>query len=921
MVALLDKLAANRRFEFASTAFPADKFAVVEMEGFEAISRPFRFSLTLVTDDADVDFDAMLGNPAVMHIHAPDGRLAVPYHGVLSEFEQLHAANGYFFYRAVLVPRLWQLSLYRISEAYLNEQTIPQILESVLRGSRLLAADYELKLVGQYRPRSFVCQYEETHLDFLSRWMEKEGMYYYFDHADQADKLVVADSRLMHDAQALPVNYRPADTLDTGVTADAVQGFVCRQKPLPQSVVLLEFNYRKAAVPLKVQATVSANGIGEVMIYGENFRDEAEGQRYAGLRAEEILCGGKVFSGESTAVGLRSGYFMQMAGHYRDGFNGRYLVTEVHHEGSQAGALLNGMKTPFNDDSGVETRYANSFRAIPDAVQFRAERTTPRPSVAGTLTATVDAEGSGQYAELDEYGQYKVQLPFDRTDKAGAKGSARVRMATPYSGSDHGMHFPLHKGSEVLLAFTDGDPDQPVIVAAVPNSENVSLVNQTNPEANRISTAGGNQVYLGDGEGKEVIWMRSPFHNSSIGIGSVDPKGGGSILASTGGSSVSLSAGDATAISGGIKTTASLSLETSLTAAFVNKFALGTSVNFTAGSDVSWKFGRGYTVDDSETVVLKDAGKLQGNKDVTISGGQRTAIAATVKTLVAQIKTVVAANIAVNVLLAAGAAAAVAVEGDQKKGDTQKGDGKLPVDNPWGYGALAAHTGAMAITTGISHLVLANAAAALMNTIKTATFTSTLKLGKSRLFASTESDLPPVGMSNIDMTPSTIALRASGSLGGVGSSVTVGTNDVKIVAGELSAPLPDATLDVLTVTGVANPALSSSLTVSPTGANLSTMNPAGTVKLAQPAGGSLEIDATKLAAKSGLTNLELTLAGDATLASGPNGFTVNANSAMASAFASDLFLSSTQATLTLGPNGVKLNAATASVVGTIVKIG
>jgi type VI secretion system secreted protein VgrG len=592
--ALTDKVLANRRFDFRSAAHDAGKFAVVEMEGFEAISQPFRFTLTLVSDDPSIDFDAMLKHPATFLIYPPDGRDSVPYHGVLAEFDQLHRADGYVFYRAVLVPRLWRLSLYRISEVYLDEMPISATLERVLKNSQLTDNDYAFRLSGNferngaYRPRSFVCQFEETHLDFVSRWLENEGMYYYFDH-DAGGKLVVVDDRIMHDANAVDVDYRPDDQMDTGVSGRSVRDFVSRQKPLPKEVILQEFNHRKASVPLKIVETVSDSGLGQVMLYGENFRGETEGRRYAKLRAQEIVCQGRVFSGEASAVGLRSGYFARLAGHYRQDFNDTYLVTEIHHRGTQAGALLAGVNSPYSTDgAGGETSYRNSFRAIPASVQFRPPRTTSKPRVAGTLTAFIDSEGSGQYAELDEFGQYKVQLPFDLTDKNPNKGSARVRMATPYAGSDHGMHFPLHKGAEVLLSFTDGDPDRPVIVGAVPNSENRSVVEQASAHENRISTAGGNMLHMGDSQGKEVMWLHSPFHNSTIGLGSIDPKGGGSIWSSTAGNSESVTLGTSNATSVGGKNTLTVGTATTLTAAVNNNATLGATLAMSAGMSITW---------------------------------------------------------------------------------------------------------------------------------------------------------------------------------------------------------------------------------------------------------------------------------------------------------------------------------------------
>ncbi|SDV47143.1 type VI secretion system Vgr family protein [Chitinasiproducens palmae] len=523
MTTLSSRLSGNQRFDFASAAYGSDTFSVVRMRGREGISELYRFELILVADDPEIDFDRMLANTATLTILAPDDPTkTTPYSGMIAEFDQLHQASGYTFYRAVLVPRAWRLTQTRTSEVYLNEQTIPQIVTTLLQNAQLAGTDIDTKLTGQYRARSFVCQFQESHFDFASRWMEKEGIYYYFQQDGSKDTVALLDDKSMHPSDALPVNYRPADELDVGLAPDSVQSFSCEARPLPGKVVLQDYNYRRASLPLSAEAVVSASGFGEVMYYGDNFRDAQEGQRYATLRAQELQCRAKRFRAEATAVGLRSGYFIELAHHYRADFNGRYLVTDIQHEGSQAGALLAGIKTPFTASApGEEITYRNTFTAIPAATQFRAARLTPRPRVSGTLNATVDAEGSGDYAELDEYGQYTVQVPFDRTDKAAAKGSARVRMATPYSGDGHGMHFPLIKGAEVLLAFADGDPDQPVIVGTVPNSVNSSVVNQTNPTQNRIASKGGNQLLMSDTAGSQGMWLHSPDGNTHIFMGSI----------------------------------------------------------------------------------------------------------------------------------------------------------------------------------------------------------------------------------------------------------------------------------------------------------------------------------------------------------------------------------------------------------------
>ncbi len=903
MASLSNKLAANKKFEFSSQAFGADKFAVVNMTGFESISKPFRFVLTLVSDDAGIDFDKVLQNAATFRIFAPNGASSTPYHGVIAEFDQLHQTDGYVFYRAVLVPRLWHLSLYQISEVYLNDQSIPQIIEKVLKGGRLTSADYEVKLSGSYRARSFVCQYQETHLDFISRWMEKEGMYFFFDHDGEKEKLLIADNRSMHPAQAVKVLYRPMDQKDTGVSEDSVQDFVCRQKPLPKQVILRDYNHRKANVELKVTETVYDNGIGEVNIYGENFRNEAEGQRYAKLRSEEILCGGKVFTGEATAVGLRSGYLMEMSRHYRDNFNGQYLVTEVHHEGSQAAALLAGIKTSYSEGQGGETIYRNTFRAIPAATQFRPERTTPRPRVAGTMNATIDAGGPSPYAELDEYGQYKVQLPFDDSDKAAGKGSARIRMASPYSGSDHGMNFPLHKDAEVLLSFIDGNPDEPVILGAVPNSENPSIVNQANPYENKITTAGGNVLHMGDQSGKEVMWLHSPFHNSTIGIGSVDPKGGGSIVTATGGSSESFTVGTSNALFLGFKNACTLATDNSLTAAITNKFALGTSVNFSLGYDVSWKKGKSVTLDDSDSYALKDSGKYLGGESTWLAGGQRMAVKAAVDAA----KTSVQAAVILSAAVQAGAAAAAgACISDAIAKDPAAGD-KGKVTKPWDRGdsvnmARGIGIAGGAVTAALVHSVMtaASKTIAAVNTPE-AVYASNIKMGRS----------------GIDIGVDDVTLVNKGSIAIKDNSVKVAVRSLASPVGSFSTVNPeDIELSTSTVAG-----LNSNLKLGPLEAKLSTENPVGSVLL-RTFVADLKLNDGGLIAKTGTTRMSMSMNGNVSLVGAPmKGFYAGDLDVTARCMDSKVILQPIEAALVAPGARLTLNAGGAKVNGVLIQLG
>jgi len=517
----------SKRFAFVSAVLPAQTFTVVRFRGEEGLSRCYRFELELVAEEASIDLAAVLAAPVTFTILRADGD--IPFHGVLAGFEQLHQMENYVFYRAVLVPKLWWLGLTHHNQVFLN-QTVPQILAACLKDGGLSSLDFELRLQRDYPAWEYVCQYRESHLAFVSRWMEREGIYYYFEQGAGGEKVILTDTKVAHSAMpdGETLHYTTPSGLQHFHREEILSELRCMQQMLPNRVVLKDYNYETPSLELSGQADVSTKGRGEVYLYGEHFRTPAEGARLAAVRAEELLCRERVFAGSSTVPYLRPGYTFRVPDHYRADFNGTYLTTGLAHEGSQAAYLLAGLGGELTPGER-EPYYRNTFEAVAAGVQYRPARETAKARLYGTLNAKVDGAGSGQYAELDGQGRYKVVLPFDQSGRKDGKASAWVRMMQPYAGAGHGMHFPLHKGTEVLLTFIDGDPDRPVIAGAVPNAETPSVVKDANQTMAAIQTGGSNKIAIEDKAGSERILMHVPTQKSFIRIGMPNdpPPGGG----------------------------------------------------------------------------------------------------------------------------------------------------------------------------------------------------------------------------------------------------------------------------------------------------------------------------------------------------------------------------------------------------------
>lgn len=506
------------KFTFVSEAVDKATFHVVKFKGTEGLSTLYRFDITLISEKSDVDLGAILKSPAEFIIKREDGD--IPFKGVLSSFEQLHQSGKYFFYRAELVPRLWWTTLTHHNQIFLRKNA-QGFLDDVLKdGGLKQGLNHEFKLQESYPNREYVCQYDESHFNFISRWMERDGMYYYFEQTDQGEKMVMTDTHISHQpmAEGTSLTYSPPSNLDHSHHEEVVKNFILKQKPMPKKVLLKDYNYRKPSLELKAEAQISSDGLGEIYIYGEHFQTPGEGKRLATIRAQEFLCREKLFHGISSVPYIRSGYVFELKDHYRHDFNKRYLTTEVVHEGGQEGYLTTGLGLHVSHD-GERVYYRNSFTCIPSSVQFRAERKSEKPKFHGSMNAKIDASESGKYAELDDQGRYKVILPMDVSGRKSGKATAWLRMAQPYGGSDHGMHFPLHKGTEVLLTSVDGDPDRPIISATVPNPETPSQVSSANQTQSKITTAGQNKIHIEDKKGSERILMQTPTADTWVRMG------------------------------------------------------------------------------------------------------------------------------------------------------------------------------------------------------------------------------------------------------------------------------------------------------------------------------------------------------------------------------------------------------------------
>jgi len=478
--------------------------------GREAIGEAYEFTVDVISRDT-LDLDSMLGKAAKLEIVVVDEIAVV--HGVIASAQTLDpTANREFCYRFVLMPELAMLRFNAQNQVYGTDQdvTVVDIIESELndaksgsntaasRISRVIRHDM-LVDKSSYPMLDFVMQYCESDFDFLSRQCERFGIYFFFDHDGDREKVLFCDRkehfrRLGGRDISEEIPFR-LDAHGSQAVEFSIRSFNAVYAAQSGAVQFREYNDETPNVDLTVTENAPFQGQGLRVDYYENYRTTSEGQFLAKRRVEALQAGRVTYEGRSNIPLLRPGVFFQLKDHPIRDLEQTYVVTEVEHEITE--------QTPVGLSAKdiVPTPYRNRFVCVPFDMEYRRAMRTPKPIASGYMTGFIDGESEGKRAELDEHGRYKVRLQAEESSLKDGKASCFVRKVEPYGGGDgHGTHSTLLIGTEVVLGFLHGDPDRPIILGAVSNAEQTNPVTEGNANvAQRTKTSSGIVFQICDG--------------------------------------------------------------------------------------------------------------------------------------------------------------------------------------------------------------------------------------------------------------------------------------------------------------------------------------------------------------------------------------------------------------------------------------
>jgi type VI secretion system secreted protein VgrG len=517
----------ERRFGFHSPLGDALRF--IEMRGAEQLGRTFAFTVHLLSRDPQIKLSDLLGRAVSVSVDlAPNSSETRFFHGIVTRFQREGKHGNDYLYSAHLVPWLWLLS-YTANCRIFQNLSVPDIVKTVFRQHKL--SDFADSLVGAYEPREYVTQYDETDLEFVSRLMEDEGIYYFFKHEETKHTLVLADSPSAH---AKVPGFE--EVLLFGPTHDQSQDHIDRWSMWNElqsgGVALSDFDFENPRGDLLtkcVAPNAHAQADHEVYWHPGGHTNYAAGEDRCRLRLEELNARYEQMGGSGNVRGLGTGDVFDFVDPRSGGAKHEYLIDFASYD-------LRGGGYESGAGHHAESHFHFEFSALDRQRQFRPERRFNPKRMFGPQTATVVGD-KDQDITTDTYGRVKVKFHWDRKkgneqnpndiDKKGndPNSSCWVRVAQMWAGAHFGAINIPRIGEEVIVDFLEGDPDRPIITGRVYNADNMPPYtlpeHKTQSGIKTRSSKGGteanfNELRFEDKKGHEELHIQAERNMSTL---------------------------------------------------------------------------------------------------------------------------------------------------------------------------------------------------------------------------------------------------------------------------------------------------------------------------------------------------------------------------------------------------------------------
>jgi len=463
----------------------------IAVEAFESkdfsLSQDYQFILQ-VNNNEPLNLAGLINKQAILILNGTSSNTNI--YGIVTDIQGcgITPDSQKYNYAITFCSPLYPLKLTTYNRIYLQKD-ISKLITELLDHHDWKKDNYELRIKNQYSPREIFIQHNESNYDFLLRQLDHFGLFFAF--IDK--KLIVTD-----DINQLP-NWQGANGNQllfqipggTNHCLETAFASISNSKLITKNIKLHDYNYKTPEVELIAESFSrnSTPSFGKHYIYGENFSTQQEAEQFAKIHQQTLDWQRCVVELETDCPSLLPGQKIKLANHPISSYNRTYRIISVHIKGDQSAGQIYG-------EVKHNRTYHNKIILIPTDIPYRHPITKPKP-LNGIQTAVIESTG-GNYAYLDKQGRYRIRMPYDLSDTREGQASNSIRLMQPYSGQDYGIHFPLHKGTEVLYTCINGDINRPILLGIVSNPDTSSPVTSKNPSQNILHTWSGNELIMDD---------------------------------------------------------------------------------------------------------------------------------------------------------------------------------------------------------------------------------------------------------------------------------------------------------------------------------------------------------------------------------------------------------------------------------------
>ncbi len=374
------------------------KLQVMRFRGQEGLNQLYRFEIDMAAVDEGVALADIVGKPATLSINTAEGERF--FHGIVSRFEMTGETRDQTYFRAELVPTAWLLTQ-RYNSRIFQDKTVKQIITAILTDAGIPADRFSTEGLPDiaFMRRENCVQYRETDFNFISRLCEDEGIWYFFEQSQ--DKHVLTFSWTPGSAVPIPgdpaLRYIPPTGLNT--EAEHVYRFRVAQSVRLGAVSLNDFNFKNPKLNLEAKFDGGRDAGLAFIDFPGGYEYQGVGESIAGIRFQEFEASRVVAIGQSNCKRLGPGKIFELKEHPTPGFNKKYFVTSVLHQGKESvartttgaggrGSIIDGrvhqaLVAARNNDNPVIRELAEGLLQV--AGRFKAGDPTSNRALTGWL--------------------------------------------------------------------------------------------------------------------------------------------------------------------------------------------------------------------------------------------------------------------------------------------------------------------------------------------------------------------------------------------------------------------------------------------------------------------------------------------------------------------------------------------------------